>query len=155
MFTDAFEILDSVTFYHNMEKESQEWSEKTGGGIYELHSYALPDNFDETEVRDQFINEFFEYFPELKSAKILYEHIQIKKDFTAFHTNLHKNRPEPISEINNLYLTGDWIRLPIPAMLMEASASSAIYAVNDILEKEKLQTTPIFSVPMKGVLNIL
>lgn len=151
VFTDAFKILDSITFYHNMEKESAEWAEKNNGGIYELHSYALPDDFDETLVREQFLEEMFAYFPELKSAKILNEYIQIKKDFTAFHTNLYKNRPEPITEINNLYLTGDWIKLPIPAMLMEASASSAYYAVNDICKKENLQEEAILSVPLRGI----
>lgn len=151
VFTDAFKILDSVTFYHNMEKDSAEWASKNNGGIYELHSYALPEDFDEAKVRDQFLEELFAYWPELKSAKILNEYLQVKKDFTAFHTGLYKNRMEPITKVNNLYLTGDWIKLPIPAMLMEASASSAIYAVNDIFKKEKLQTEPILSVPLKGI----
>ena len=87
-----------------MEKESAEWAEKNNGGIYELHSYALPDNFEELNVRDQFIDEFFSYFSELASAKILYENLQIKKDFTAFHKGLYENRPEPITEIDNFYL---------------------------------------------------
>ena len=151
VFTDALEILDSVTFYHNMEKESAEWANKNNGGIYELHSYALPDDFEEAKVRDQFLEELFAYWPELKSAKILNEYLQVKKDFTAFHTGLYKNRMEPITKVNNLYLTGDWIKLPIPAMLMEASASSALYAANDIFEKENLQTEPIYSVPLKGI----
>jgi carotenoid phi-ring synthase / carotenoid chi-ring synthase len=153
IFTDAVEILDSVTIYHKMEKESAEWAENNNGGIYELHSYALPDNFDENKVREQFLAEFYVYFPEMKSAKILYENLQVKKDFTAFHTGLHKNRPGPITEISNLFLTGDWIKLPIPAMLMEASASSAYYAVNNILKDENIQPEPIFSVPLKGILN--
>ncbi|MBK8944365.1 MAG: FAD-dependent oxidoreductase [Ignavibacteriae bacterium] len=153
IFTDALKILDSVTFYHNMEKESAEWAAQNNGGIYELHSYALPDDFDELKVREQFLTEFFEYFPELKSSKILFENIQIKKDFTAFHTNLHKNRPEPKNVIDNLYLTGDWIKLPIPAMLMEASASSALYAINDILKNENLKEETILSVPLKGIFS--
>ena len=153
VFTDAFEILDSVTFYHNMEKESSDWANKTGGGIYELHSYAVPEDFDEANVRDQFLNELFEYFPELSIANILYEHIQIKKDFTAFHTNLNKNRPKIATKIDNLYLTGDWIKLPIPAMLMEASASSAYFSVNEIFMKEGIQSEPILSVPLSGLLN--
>ncbi len=151
IFTDAVEILDSVTIYHNMEKESAEWAGKNNGGIYELHSYALPDKFEENKVREQFLDEFYLYFPEMKSANILYENLQVKKDFTAFHTELYKNRPGPVTKINNLYLTGDWIKLPIPAMLMEASASSAIYAVNDICEKEGVKSSPILSVPLKGI----
>jgi isorenieratene synthase len=152
VFTDAFKILDSVTFYHNMEKESAEWAMKNKGGIYELHSYALPDDFEENDVRDQFISEFFSYFPELKASNILYENLQIKKDFTAFHTGLYSNRPQPITKINNFYLTGDWIKLPVPAMLMEASATSAMYAVNDICAKENIKSDPILSVPLKGLM---
>ncbi|MCB0743193.1 MAG: FAD-dependent oxidoreductase [Ignavibacteriae bacterium] len=151
IFTDAIEILDSVTIYHNMEKESADWANKNNGGIYEFHSYALPDNFDEAKVRDQFLEEFYAYFPEMKSAKIIYENLQVKKDFTAFHTGLYKNRPGPITKIPNLYLSGDWIKLPIPAMLMEASATSAMYAVNDICEKENIKPVPIYSVPLEGI----
>ncbi len=153
VFTDALKILDSVTFYHNMEKESSDWAIKNNGGIYELHSYALPDDFNEKNVRNQFIEEFFDYFPELKTSKILYENIQIKKDFTAFHTNLFNNRPEPITAIKHLYLTGDWIKLKTPAMLMEASTSSAILAVNDIFKKENLQEEAYFTVPTQGIFS--
>lgn len=151
VFTDADKILDSVTFYHNMEKESALWAEYNKGGIYELHSYALPNDFNENNVRGQFLEEFFSYFPELKNYKILYENLQIKNDFTAFHTGLYKNRPQPITEISNLYITGDWIKLETPAMLMEASATSAFFAVNDILTKESLQNENIFSVPNIGI----
>lgn len=152
IFTDALKILDSVTFYHCMEKESAEWAKNNNGGIYELHSYAIPDEFDDDLVYSQILEEFYTYFPEMKSSNILYHNLQIKKDFTAFHTGLDANRPGPITRIENLYLSGDWIKLPIPAMLMEASASSAIYAVNDICKKENIREEPIMSVPLKGLL---
>ncbi len=45
VFTDALAILDSVTVYHRMEKTSRAWVQKNGGGIFEFHSYALPDDF--------------------------------------------------------------------------------------------------------------
>jgi isorenieratene synthase len=152
IFTDALKILDSVTVYHRMEKMSEEWVKKKGGGIFELHSYALPDDFPEKEVRDQLLHEFEIYFTEIKNYKIRYEHLQVKDDFTAFHTNLAKNRPGFKTTINNLYLAGDWVKLDCPAMLMEAATTSALYSVNDILQNEGLQQEPIFSVPLKGIL---
>jgi isorenieratene synthase len=152
IFTDALEILDSITIYHQMEKSSEEWVNKNGGGIYELHCYALPDDFDENKVRDQFIKEFEEYFPEIKEAKIIYENLQVKDDFTAFHTGLNKTRPGFKTEIDNFYLAGDWVKLPVPAMLMEAAATSAMFAVNDIFEKESLRQEMIWTVPVKGLL---
>jgi carotenoid phi-ring synthase / carotenoid chi-ring synthase len=152
IFTDALEILDSVTIYHQMEKSSAKWVEKNGGGIFELHSYALPEGWDDRDaIRDQFLKEFEIYFPELSGYKIKYEYLQVREDFTAFHTNLYANRPEPVTAIPGLYLCGDWIKLPVPAMLMEAAATSAIIAVNDILKKERLQEEPVYSVPRKGL----
>lgn len=151
IFTDALKILDSVTVYHRMEKTSEEWVNKNGGGIFEMHSYALPDDFPESEVRDQFLKEFEDYFPEIKNYEILYEYLQVKDDFTAFHTNLSDNRPEFKTQIENLYLAGDWVKLDCPAMLMEAATTSALYCVNDILSSEGLSQEPIFSVPLKGI----
>jgi isorenieratene synthase len=152
IFTDAIKILDSVTVYHRMEKSSEEWVTRNGGGIFELHSYALPDDFPEKEVRDQLLKEFEEYFTEVVSYKIIYEYLQVKDDFTAFHTNLFKERPGFKTAIKNLYLAGDWVKLDCPAMLMEAATTSALYSVNDILQNEGLQQEPIFSVPLKGIL---
>ena len=135
-----------------MEKTSEDWVMKNSGGIFELHSYALPDNFSEEEVRKQLLKEFESYFPEIKDYKIKYEYLQIRDDFTAFHTNLFNNRPGFKTEIENLYLTGDWVKLDCPAMLMEAATTSALYCVNDILTKEGLKHEKIFSVPLKGIL---
>ncbi|MBK7632437.1 MAG: oleate hydratase [Ignavibacteriales bacterium] len=151
IFTDALKILDSVTVYHRMEKTSEEWVKKNGGGIFELHSYAVPDDFPESEVRDQFLKEFEEYFPEIKDYQISHEYLQVKDDFTAFHTNLSESRPEFKTKIENLYLAGDWVKLDCPAMLMEAATTSALYCVNDILSAEGLKQEPIFSVPLKGI----
>jgi isorenieratene synthase len=151
IFTDALRILDSVTIYHRMEKTSEEWVKINGGGIFELHSYALPDDFPDSEVRDQFLKEFEEYFPEIENYQISHEYLQVKDDFTAFHTNLSESRPEFKTQIENLYLAGDWVKLNCPAMLMEAATSSALYCVNDILSAEALKQEPIFSVPLKGI----
>jgi isorenieratene synthase len=153
IFTDALKILDSVTIYHRMEKTSKEWVKKNGGGIFELHSYAVPDDFPEVEIRNQFLKEFEDYFPEIKGYKIKYEHLQIKDDFTAFHTNLYKTRPQVKTEIENLFLVGDWVKLENPCMLMEAATTSSLYAANSIFNKEKLKEEPIFSVPLKGLLS--
>ncbi|MGB5287963.1 MAG: FAD-dependent oxidoreductase, partial [Ignavibacteriaceae bacterium] len=151
IFTDALKILDSVTIYHRMEKSSEEWIKKNGGGIFELHSYAVPDDFPKDEIRNQFLKEFEEYFPEIKGYKVKYEYLQVKDDFTAFHTNLYKTRPQVKTEVENLFLAGDWVKLKSPAMLMEAATTSALYAANSILQKEGLKEEQIYSVPLKGI----
>jgi isorenieratene synthase len=152
IFTDALKVLDSVTIYHQMEKTSTEWVKDNGGGIFELHSYAVPDDLKSgEEVKKHLLYEFEKYFPEIRGYKIQYEYFQFRDDFTAFHTNLYKNRPEYKTPIPNLYLAGDWVKLPSPAMLMEAATTSALYVANDIFQKEHLSEEPIFSVPLKGI----
>jgi len=152
IFTDALKILDSVTVYHRMEKSSEEWVKKNGGGIFELHSYAVPDDFPQDEIRNQFLKEFEEYFPEIKGYKVKYEHLQVKDDFTAFHTNLYKTRPQVKTDVENLFLAGDWVKLESPAMLMEAATTSALNSANLIFNKEGLKEEPLLSVPLKGLL---
>ena len=151
IFTDALKILDSVTIYHRMENTSEEWVKKNGGGIFELHSYAVPDDFPKEEIRNQFLNEFEEYFPEIKGYKLKYEYLQVKDDFTAFHTNLYKNRPTVKTDVENLFLAGDWVKLDSPAMLMEAATTSALYAANSICNIEGLRGEILYSVPLKGI----
>jgi isorenieratene synthase len=135
-----------------MEKTSEEWVKKNGGGIFELHSYAVPDDFPKEEIRDQFLKEFEEYFPEIKGYKVKYEYLQVKDDFTAFHTNLYKTRPTVKTSVENLYLAGDWVKLDNPAMLMEAATTSALISANSILSKEGLKEEQIYSVPLKGII---
>jgi len=111
----------------------------------------VPDDFPEEEIRNQFLKEFEEYFPEIKGYKVKYEYLQVKDDFTAFHTNLYKTRPIVKTDVENLFLAGDWVKLESPAMLMEAATTSALTAANFIFQKEKLKEVPVLSVPLKGI----
>jgi isorenieratene synthase len=149
---DREQLLDSITFYHETEKSSRAWAEETGGGIFELHSYAVPDDLvAEREIRDQLVREMNAYLPELAGAKALHEHLQVRDDFTAFHTGLYASRPEHVTGVRRLFLAGDWVKLPVPAMLMEASCTSGMLAANEILSAEGLQTEPLYTVPRKGL----
>ena len=152
IFTDRLKCLDSVTFYHKMEKESAEWSLKNNGGIFELHSYSLTGDLKDAEViKQQLLAEFFHYFPELKDLNIKHEYFQHRDDFPAFHLNQYKNRPTVNTEIPDLYLAGDWVKLPVPAMLMEAAYTSGSMACNFIFKKENLQENKLESVTNRGL----
>ena len=152
IFTDRVKLLDSLSLYHNLEDASAQWAKKTKGGIFELHSYAVPDDVpDKGQIRKHFIEELHAYLPELKAAKILYEYHQLRDDFTAFHTGQYAGRPTYDPGIHNLYLAGDWVKLPYPAMLMEAATTSALLSANAVLASEGLRPEPVFSVPLKGL----
>jgi isorenieratene synthase len=135
-----------------MEKESAAWSAKNNGGIFELHSYSLINDFkSDDEIKQQLLLEFFHYFPELKDIKIKHEYFQHRDDFPAFHLHQYKERPTVKTEVPNLYLAGDWVKLPIPAMLMEAAYTSGSMASNYIFNEEKLQENKLESVSNFGL----
>ena len=153
IFTDALKVLDSITTYHRMEKGAAAWVKQNGGGIFELHSYAVPDDMpDAVEIRKSLLNEFQTYFPELRGCELKYEYFQLKNDFTAFHTNLFNTRSAYYTPLPTLFLAGDWVKIPTPAMLMEAATTSALFAVNEILKKESLQQEAVYTVPLRGLL---
>ena len=153
IFTDRLKALDSITLYHRMEKTSMEWSEKNSGGIFELHSYALPPDLKEDEaIKAHLLKELYHYIPELDGMKIIHEHFQHRHDFPAFHTGLYAKRPQIKTEIPGLYLAGDWVKQDNCTMLMEAAYVGGATAANYILEENNLQANPLFSVPQKGIL---
>lgn len=153
VFTDRFECLDSVTLYHKMEKESAEWSQKNNGGIFELHSYALPETLKtDPEIKEKMLEEFYHYFPELKDLKIKHSYFQHRNDFPAFHTGLREKRPEIRTEVPGLFLAGDWVKMSNPTMLMEAAYTSGSIAANHIFQEEGIQEHQLWCVPPKGIL---
>ena len=149
--TEKREVLDSVTFYHQFDSAAVDWSRRSGGGVYELHCYALPEEITDAEVRKTFIAELHGYFPELRGATLVHDHLQVKRDFTAFYTNLSKGRPGYRTGVANFYLAGDWVKTGTPAMLMEGAYMSGMLSANAILSDNELQEEPVLSVPVRGI----
>ncbi len=151
--TEKIRALDSVSVYHRISRQSARWVEEHGGGIFELHSYALPDDLVEDEaVRKALLDELHTYFPELAAATIRHELLQVRDDFTAFHVGMAADRPGFETAIPGLTLAGDWVRLPCPAMLMEAACTSGLLCANVLLRREGLREAPVESVPLRGLL---
>jgi isorenieratene synthase len=96
--------------------------------------------------------ELFDYLPELRRAGIVGEHLQVNRNFTAFHTGMRAQRPCVETEDPRLVLAGDWTALPVPAMLMEAAVTSGLAAANAILRQEGVREEPVYSVPLRGLL---
>jgi isorenieratene synthase len=149
--TDKQKLLDSVTFYHRVEEAAAAWAARTGGSVLELHCYAVPDGVPESEIPATLKEELWGYFPELRGARVLGEHCQVNRNFTAFHTGMHAQRPGVHTGHPRLVLAGDWVALDVPAMLMEAAVTSGLEAANAILRHERLREAPVYSVPRRGL----
>ena len=151
--TERYRLLDSVSMYHRITPQARAWAARHHGSVVELHSYAVPDELaDESAVKAAFRAELERYFPELSGATMVHEAFQLKDDFTAFHCGLYARRPGTVTEADGLVLAGDWVKLPCPAMLMEAAATSGLLAANALLAREGLQEEPVYTVPTKGLM---
>jgi len=149
--TAGEKLLDSVTFYHRVEEASAAWAADSGGSVLELHCYAVPDSVHESEIADTLKEGLWAQFPELRWCRVLGEHLQVNRNFTAFHTGMRARRPPVQTEHSCLMLAGDWVALTVPAMLMEAAVTSGLEAANAILRREGVREEPVYSVPRRGV----
>ena len=112
----------------------------------------MPDGVQDSGIAETLKDELFDYLPELRRARILGEHLQVNRNFTAFHTGMRARRPTVETEDPHLVLAGDWVASPLPAMLMEAAATSGLAAANAILRQEGVREEPVYSVPLRGLL---
>jgi isorenieratene synthase len=150
--TERDRTLDSITFVHRITRDAAEWAERTGGSVIELHCYAVPDELHDGQVRPALLEELSHYVPEATADHIVHEHLQLRADFPAFHVGRYRSRPEVDSGVDRLLLAGDWVKLPVPSMLMEAACTSGLYASNVVLDAHGLQRVRIDAVPEKGLL---
>jgi isorenieratene synthase len=110
--TDRVRILDSLSLLHRIDQASAAWAASNGGSVLELHSYALPSSPQGAEeLREELLREMREYLPELRGARTVHQHLQVRDDFTAFHTGMHRDRPGTRSRAGNLFFAGDWVNI--------------------------------------------
>jgi isorenieratene synthase len=145
--------VDAIAMYDRIEEECAAWARETGGTVIELHSYAIPDEIPDPEVRDALVSDLHAWLPESATRRILREHLYEASDFTAFHVGMRAERPETETGIPGLVVAGDWVKLPFPAMLMEGAFVSGVWAANALLRREGVRPEQVWSVPPRGVLH--
>lgn len=150
--TERREALDAFALIHRISPTAERWAKAHAGAVLELHCYAVPDELADDQVEATLLGELLAYFPELEGMRIHHRSLSLRADFTALHVGMAKDRPTHRTELDTLVLAGDWVALPIPAMLMEAAYSAGLYAANHVLAREGLRQEPVFSVPLRGLL---
>lgn len=152
--TERRQLLDSVTTFHRFELQTQAFMTGVVGcrAVLELHCYSVADELSTEQVREGLWSELLSYAPELEGARILLEHFNMPRDFTAFHVGLFERRPTVDLGVPGFYCAGDWVRLPFPAMLLEAACASGLVAANSVLAEDGLRAEPVLSVPLRGLM---
>ncbi len=153
--TERRGAIDAAAFIDRIDPEAAAWSREHGGSVVELHCYSVPDDMADDAIRDSLIEGLHHFFPSYAGAAIKHEHMQLRRDFTAFHVGMGAHRPGVETELPGLVLAGDWVKLPCPAMLMEAAHTSGRLAANAIAAAAGLREAPVYTVPLKGLLTKL
>ncbi len=153
--TERRGAMDAAAFIDRIDPKARAWAEAHAGSVVELHCYSVPDGLADDEVRDSLLDGMRHFFPELAPATVVHEHLQLRRDFTAFHVGMGRHRPGVETELPGLFLAGDWVKLPCPAMLMEAAHTAGRLAANAIARAEGVREAPVYTVPPRGLLTKL
>jgi isorenieratene synthase len=170
--TERVRLLDAVCLVHRSERESTDWATAHGvgsqqGGVFELHCYSVPESLagattiigsetrhpDHAELREQLLADFHQFFPELADATIVHETMYLRRDFPAFHVGKRASQPSCTTELAELRLAGDWVVMPMPAMLMEGAYTAGLLASNAFCSAEGLREQQVWSVPARGFMT--
>ncbi len=153
--TERRGALDAAAFIDRIDPDAAQWAAEHGGSVVELHCYSVPDAMPDDAVGGSLLEGLRHFFPAYADATIEHEHMQLRRDFTAFHVGMGAHRPGVETGVPGLVLAGDWVKLPCPAMLMEAAHTSGRMAANAIARVEGLREWPVYTVPVRGLLTKL
>jgi isorenieratene synthase len=128
------------------------WAEQNGGSVVESHAYAIPpqDQGSVEDHREALLGELRLAFPELKDAKVLHSEAMTQDNFTRFGVGEWSKRSPVNTEVPNLYLAGDHVKLDFPAFLMEAAVSSGRLAAAHICAQAGVVEPELFAVEPEG-----
>ncbi|WP_269634393.1 FAD-dependent oxidoreductase [Marichromatium purpuratum] len=152
----GYRYTDSIAIYSQLQPEYERWAEQHQGSVIEIHAYAVePENvIDEEEIKRIMLEELGELIPEIAGAGIVYDIYTMQQNFPRWAPGDHAGRPGVDTPIDNLFLAGDFLRLEVPANLMEAATMTGRIAANRILAAEGLRENPIPAVDLVGPLTI-
>ncbi len=152
----GYALTDSITLYHRIQSQFIDWAAQTGGSVVELHAYCYKEKEFPTQeaLLATFEQELYEIVPTLAQANLLHRELVNQKNFSGYPPGSYAQRPETATAVTNLFLAGDWVKMPFPCGLMERAISSGLLAANEILQQEGLQRRILFSVNPEGVFRI-
>ncbi|XP_071504050.1 carotenoid phi-ring synthase-like [Diadema antillarum] len=148
--TPDFSPITLAVQRHLIEKQSREWSERTGGSVVEFHLYAWRYG----EVRDSEVWSVIsptvkELLPEIfeRNFKVLDYFIHSGDNFASFSSGLEQMRPTSTFPTecgaDNVGLAGDWLHTPFPSALMERAVTTGRIAANQILLANHVKQAPV------------
>ncbi|WP_295400046.1 FAD-dependent oxidoreductase [uncultured Thiocystis sp.] len=154
--TSGYRFTDSIAIYSQLQPQYEDWARRHQGSVIELHAYAVePENvIPEEDIKRIMREELDALIPTLQGATIVYDIYTMQKNFPRWAPGDHAGRPGVETPIDNLFLAGDFLRLDVPANLMEAATMTGRMAANRVLAAEQLRENPIPAVDLVGPLVV-
>jgi isorenieratene synthase len=144
--------LDNISVFEKIEDESRAWAARTGGSVVELHAYAVDPTLSEEALRADLLAGLHAAYPETKDARIVEERFLLRQDCPAFRPGDQSVRPGVETSRRNLFLAGDFVKLPFASALMERAVTSGFMAANAIVVRLGTRPVDIRTIPQRGML---
>lgn len=144
--------LDNISVFEKIEDESRAWAARTGGSVVELHAYAVDPTLSEEALRADLLAGLHAAYPETKAARIVEDRFLLRQDCPAFRPGDQSVRPGVETSRRNLFLAGDFVKLPFASALMERAVTSGFMAANAIVVRLGTRPVDIRTIPQRGML---
>lgn len=146
IFTGDF-VMDNFFWLDRWLPEFQAWQRETGGSAAEMHIYGPPELLARPDalLLAQVIQDMNRAFPELREHRV---HATLQRNEAA-HTlfNVGKAHLGVTTPWPGVYVCGDWVQHPAPAMYLERAVTTAVLATNEVLNGRCLQPFPLLPHP--------
>ena len=135
----AFRLFDNYFVLSRIQDEYRAWSEETDGEVIECQVYLARDRartLSPAQLRAEAEVEIGRVFPEL-AGKLVHLHVQENPPLFSGRSPGHVvDAPSTFTGLDNLYVAGDFVRIPHPVHDMEKAVVSGRVAANAILARE-------------------
>lgn len=142
-------VMDNFFWLNRLQPAYMDWSRETGGSALEMHVYGPPEFLAQPDAAllARVIVDAGRAFPELRGNILHSELLRNEATHTLFAVFPPGRHPGIVTPWPNLFICGDWVYHPAPALYLERAATTGIAAANALLASLNLELWPVLSHP--------
>ncbi|MCL4871055.1 MAG: FAD-dependent oxidoreductase [Anaerolineae bacterium] len=134
-------VMDNFFWLDRLQDEFREWAQMTGGSALEVHIYGPPELLAEPDalLLARVLRDINRAFPELRGRHLKINLQRNEATHTLFSVGEPGRHLGVVTPWEGLYLCGDWVYHPAPAMYLERAVVTGMAAANELLTRHKLE----------------
>lgn len=144
IFTGDF-VLDNFFWLHELYDEYRAWHTATGGSVLETHIYGPAETLAKSDavLLTAAIHDLRMAFPQLSNQRVHQSLTRLEPTHTVYEVSPSLPAVSSTGYPPGLYLAGDWVQYPHPALFMERAVVTGKAAANQVLTRVGLPTFSI------------